>query len=76
MANETVTLNQSKRNYRGEDGMQVNEWLTMRNRRNMRQLDPVLTIDTRPEPVGRRAVRQPPVQENHVDEAPAAVHGG
>ena len=88
MATEPVILNKSKRYYRGEDGMQVNEWLTMGN---VRQLDPVLTIDTRPKPVRRRAVRQPPVQpelteknlpsrppvqEDHVVEAPAAVHGG
>jgi hypothetical protein len=49
-------LNQSKKDYRGEDGMQVNEWLTMGNRRYVRQLDPVLTDDTRPEPVRRIAV--------------------
>ena len=48
----------------------------MRNRRFVRQLDPVLRNDTRPEPVRRKAVRQPPVREDPVHEAPAVVHGG
>ena len=63
----------------------------MRNRRFVRQLELMLRNDTRPETVRRRAVRQPPVRpelaeknlpsrppirEDHVDEAPAAVHGG
>ena len=56
--------------------MQVNKWLTMTNRRSVRQFDPVLRDDTRPEPVRRMAVRQPPVQEDHVHEAHAVVHGG
>jgi hypothetical protein len=36
--------------------------VTMRNRRFVRQLEPVLRNNTRPEPVRRRAVRQPPVR--------------
>jgi hypothetical protein len=69
-------LIQSNMNYRGEDGMQVNEWLTMVNRRYVRQLDPVLTIDTRPEPIWKIAVQQPPTQDDRVHEAPAVGHGG
>ena len=53
-------MNQSKGNHRGEDRIQVNEWLTMGNGRYARHLDPVLTIDTRPEQVKRIAVQHPP----------------
>jgi hypothetical protein len=35
MATETVPLNQSKGNNRGEDRIQVNEWLTTRNERQL-----------------------------------------
>jgi hypothetical protein len=69
-------LNQSKTNYMGEDGMQVNERLTMGNRRYVRQLDSVLTDETKPEPVRSIAVRQPPIQDDPVHEAPAVRHGG
>jgi hypothetical protein len=55
--------------------MQVNEWLTMVNRRYVRQLDPVLTIDTRPEPIRKIAVQHPPTQDDRVHEAPAVGHG-
>ena len=68
-------LIQSNMNYRGKDGMQVNGWLTMVNRRYVRQLDPVLTIDTRPEPIRKIAVQHPPTQDDCVHEAPAVGHG-
>ena len=57
----------------------------------MRQLEPMLRNDTRPEPVRRRPVKQQPVQpkltgknlpsllpaqDDHADEGPAVVHGG
>jgi hypothetical protein len=54
--------------------MQANEWLTMGNGRYVRQLDPMLTLDTRPEPV--RAVRQPHLQDDPVHKVPAVRHGG
>ena len=68
-------LKKSKKNYRGEARKQVNEWLTMRIRGFVRQLDLVLRNGTRPEPARRMAVRQPPVQDDPVHETPAVVHG-
>jgi hypothetical protein len=65
--------------------------VTMRNRKFVRQLEPMLRNDTRPEPVRRRPVKQQPVQpkltgknlpsllpaqDDHADEGPAVVHGG
>ena len=54
--------------------MQANEWLTMGNGRYVRQLDLMLTLDNRPEPV--RAVRQPHLQDDPVHKVPAVRHGG
>ena len=39
-------------------------------------MDPVLTIDTRPEPVRRIAVQHFPTQDDQVHKAPAVGHGG
>jgi hypothetical protein len=60
--------------------------VTMRNRMFVRQLEPMLRNDTRPEPVRRRAVQQPPVRpelaeknlpsQPPVQEDHAAVRGG
>jgi hypothetical protein len=63
----------------------------MRNMRFVRPMEPMLRNNTRPEPARRRSDRQQPirqelpekdppsrslVQVEHVDEAPADVHGG
>jgi hypothetical protein len=65
--------------------------VTIRNRRFVRPMEPMLKNDTRPEPVRRRTAQQPPirqelprknlpsrslVQVEHVDKAPADVRGG
>jgi hypothetical protein len=39
-------------------------------------MEPMLRRDTRPEPARRRPAQEPPVQVEHVDEAPAEVRDG
>jgi hypothetical protein len=50
--------------------------VAMRNIRFVRQFDPVLRNDTRPEPGRRMAVRQSLAPEDPVHEAPAEIQGG